>query len=118
MIWSLPYKNHLGGQILYRIVKNGVAVYFSTLSKESITKQFNEAKRCNDELKIYNTLIDIHLESQKFNLAVGLLRDAVKKFPESVDVSLYIQIIHQDFESSKFEIWPKNRVFGKTRIFD
>ena len=54
---------------------------------ESLAEQFQEAKRCNDELKIYACLVDIQIESQKFASAANTLRDAVKKFPDHLDVS-------------------------------
>ena len=58
---------------------------------ESLAEQFQEAKRCNDELKIYACLVDIQIESQKFASAANTLRDAVKKFPDHLDVS-YLSI--------------------------
>ena len=56
--------------------------------EESLGAQFQEAKRCNDERKIYACLADIQIDSQKFASAANTLREAVKKFPDQLDVSI------------------------------
>ena len=56
---------------------------------DSLESQFNEAKKCNDEQKVYSALIEIQMESQKFSPACSLLRDAVKKFSNNIEVIIF-----------------------------
>jgi len=54
--------------------------------KESLQSQFNEAKKCNDERKVYHAVIGIQLDSNKYSSAIPILRDAVKKYPEDIEL--------------------------------
>merc|ERR1712142_855736 len=54
--------------------------------EDTLAEQFNEAKKRNDELKIYYALVDIHMSSQKFSQAAQLLREGVKKYPSEVEM--------------------------------
>jgi len=48
--------------------------------EEALMEQFNEAKRCNDERKIYEAMIDQQITRESYPMAMRLLKDAVKKF--------------------------------------
>ena len=82
---------------------------------DSLHAQFNEAKRCNDEQKIYSTLIDIHIESGKFTAAIVLLRDAVKKFATEIEVWSFTFWVELGSYRTKWgrklaEIWHESNV--------
>ena len=49
--------------------------------EESLIEQFNEAKRCNDEHQMYAAIIEQQMATEKYAVAVRLLKEAVKKFP-------------------------------------
>lgn len=54
-------------------------------TKKAYRHNSMKQKKCNDEKKVYDALVSIQIDSQKFPSAITTLRDAVKKFPEEID---------------------------------